>query len=116
MAGSFGYEKDKYDVSIAVGERVLLPKVRRAGLSTILVADGFSCREQILQQTDRHALHLAEVMHLALRHGPYGPHGSYPESELVEERKAALRKSAARTGIALAGIGLAALALWKWRR
>ncbi len=116
MAGSFGFEQDKYDVSIAVGERVLLPKVRRAGLSTILVADGFSCREQILQQTDRHALHLAEVMQLALRHGPYGPGGNYPESDLVEERKAALRKSAVRTGVALAGIALAGLVLWKAKR
>jgi Fe-S oxidoreductase len=50
MAGAFGYEKDKYDVSIACGERSLLPEVRKAGLSTLIVADGFSCREQIAQQ------------------------------------------------------------------
>ena len=66
MAGSFGYEKDKYDVSIACGERSVLPAVRKAGLSTIIVADGFSCKEQIAQETNRHALHLAEVLGMGL--------------------------------------------------
>ena len=117
MAGSFGYEKDKYDISIAVGERVLLPKVRQAGLSTILVADGFSCREQILQQTNRHALHLAEVMQMALREGPHGPDGIYPEAKLVEERKKELQKSAMFTAATLAGIALAGGAiLWASKR
>ena len=49
MAGSFGFESDKYDLSVKVGERVLLPAVREAEPSTVLVADGFSCREQIAQ-------------------------------------------------------------------
>lgn len=62
MAGSFGFESDKYDVSIAIGERKLLPAVRKAPLSTLIMADGFSCREQISQETGRHALHLAEVI------------------------------------------------------
>ncbi len=65
MAGSFGFEKDKYDVSIACGERALLPAVRASGADTLLIADGFSCREQILQTTGRRALHFAEVMRLA---------------------------------------------------
>ena len=70
MAGSFGYEKDKYDVSIACGERSLLPEVRKARVSTIIIADGFSCKEQIAQETNRHALHLAEVLKLGLEgHG-----------------------------------------------
>jgi Fe-S oxidoreductase len=59
MAGAFGYEKDKYQVSVACGERSLLPEVRKASLSTIIVADGFSCKEQIAQQTNRHALHVS---------------------------------------------------------
>ncbi|HEX9014468.1 MAG TPA: heterodisulfide reductase-related iron-sulfur binding cluster, partial [Chloroflexota bacterium] len=67
MAGSFGFEKEHYGVSIAVGERVLLPAVRAAGNGTLVVADGFSCREQIAQTTDRRALHLAEVIQMALR-------------------------------------------------
>jgi Fe-S oxidoreductase len=67
MAGSFGFEADHYDVSIAVGERVLLPAVRRADADTLLIADGFSCRQQIEQTTGRKALHLAEVLRMALR-------------------------------------------------
>ncbi len=51
MAGSFGFEEDKYETSVNIGERVLLPAVRRAEPSTFLVADGFSCREQIAQLT-----------------------------------------------------------------
>jgi len=66
MAGAFGYEKDKYEVSVAGGERSLLPEVRKAPLSTIIVADGLSCKEQIAQETNRHALHLAEVLQLGL--------------------------------------------------
>src|SRR5581483_6837406 len=66
MAGSFGFEKDNYDISIAVGEHELLPSVRNASKDTIIVADGFSCREQIMQTTDRKALHLAQVIHMAM--------------------------------------------------
>ncbi len=62
MAGPFGFEKEKYEVSQKIGERVLLPAVRAADESTLIVADGFSCREQILQSTGRRALHLAEVL------------------------------------------------------
>ena len=65
MAGAFGFEKDKYDVSIRVGERALLPKVREADHDTLIVADGFSCREQIEQTTGRQALHLAQVLRMA---------------------------------------------------
>ena len=65
MAGSFGFEKSHYEISLAIGERVLLPAVRAAAPDTLIVADGFSCREQIEQATDRRALHLAEVMRLA---------------------------------------------------
>ena len=66
MAGSFGFDAQKYDVSIAVGERVLLPAVRAAAPGTHIVSDGFSCREQIAQTTGRHALHLADLLKLAL--------------------------------------------------
>ncbi len=62
MAGPFGFEKEKYEVSQALGERVLLPAVRKAAPETILVSDGFSCREQISQNSSRSALHLAEVL------------------------------------------------------
>ena len=62
LAGNFGFEKDHYDVSKAVGERVLLPAVREAAPETLVLADGFSCRTQITQETGRPALHLAEVL------------------------------------------------------
>ena len=66
LAGSFGFERDKYQLSVAVGEQGLLPAVRGADDGTLLITDGFSCREQIAQTTDRRAMHLAEVMALAL--------------------------------------------------
>ena len=62
MAGSFGFEADHYDVSMKVGELVLLPEVRRAARDTVIVADGFSCREQVAQATGRRPLHLTEVL------------------------------------------------------
>jgi FAD/FMN-containing dehydrogenase/Fe-S oxidoreductase len=66
MAGPFGFEKSKYAVSQAVGERVLLPAVRKARPDALIVADGFSCQEQILQATGRRAIHLAEAIRMAL--------------------------------------------------
>jgi FAD/FMN-containing dehydrogenase/Fe-S oxidoreductase len=68
MAGPFGFAKEKYAVSQAIGERVLLPAVRAAEPDTLVVSDGFSCREQIVQATGRKALHLAEVLQQALQH------------------------------------------------
>jgi FAD/FMN-containing dehydrogenase/Fe-S oxidoreductase len=72
MAGPFGFERDKFAVAQAVGERVLLPAVRNTPAEALIVSDGFSCREQILQATGRQALHLAEAIQLGLRR----PHGA----------------------------------------
>ena len=66
MAGSFGFEAHKYDVSLAIGELELLPAVRHALPDTLIIADGFSCREQISQCTGRQAVHLAEAIKMAL--------------------------------------------------
>ena len=66
MAGSFGFEDDKYEVSMTAGERVLLPAVRDAPADTLVLADGFSCREQIEQGTGRSTLHAAELTARAL--------------------------------------------------
>jgi Fe-S oxidoreductase len=66
MAGPFGFDREKYDVAQAIGERVLLPAVRAASQETLIVTDGFSCREQIQQSTGRRAYHFAEVIQLAL--------------------------------------------------
>jgi Fe-S oxidoreductase len=62
MAGSFGFEAEKYDVSMTAAERVLLPRIRTAAPDTILLANGFSCREQIEQATGRKTTHVAELI------------------------------------------------------
>jgi FAD/FMN-containing dehydrogenase/Fe-S oxidoreductase len=62
MAGPFGFEADKFDVSQKLAERVLLPAVRAATEDDLLVSNGFSCREQIKQNTSRRAAHMAEIM------------------------------------------------------
>lgn len=66
MAGAFGFEKEKYDVSIAIAELELLPALRSVPSDWLIIADGFSCREQIRQCTGRRALHLADVLSLAI--------------------------------------------------
>ena len=78
MAGAFGFEKHHYDVSIACGERVLLPAVRKTADDTLIIANGFSCVQQIEQCTGRKAHHLAEVLKLALdlEHSPDNAHNS----------------------------------------
>ncbi len=121
MAGAFGFEKEKYDVSRAIGELELLPAVRQAPTDWLIVADGFSCREQIAQETDRHALHLAEVLQMALHEATESPEGiplfdaaprHYPEDAWVRPHQAAIRKSMKRTGLAAAGIAAGAALLW----
>jgi FAD/FMN-containing dehydrogenase/Fe-S oxidoreductase len=66
LAGNFGFERDHYEVSKAVGERVLLPAVRSLPEATAVLADGFSCRTQIAHGTPRRAQHLAELLAKAL--------------------------------------------------
>jgi Fe-S oxidoreductase len=62
LAGNFGFERGHHDVSLACAERVLLPAVRAAADDTLILADGFSCRTQIAENTDRTAQHLAQVL------------------------------------------------------
>ena len=97
MAGSFGFDEDKYDVSMAIGELELLPAVRQAPADSLIIADGFSCREQIAQCTDRQALHLAEVIAMALQRALRASE-SYPERPQVERRQAELERSMKRAG------------------
>jgi Fe-S oxidoreductase len=116
MAGAFGFEKgEHYDVSMKCGERVLLPEARKADSSTLLIADGFSCREQIAQTTDRHALHVAEVLQMAQREGAGGA-GSTP----VEKDYAAMyppQPSALKTAVVVgAGVLLLGALAWGLRR
>ena len=72
MAGAFGFEAAHYERGPAVGEQVLLPAVRDASARRTVVADGFSCREQIRQGTGRTPVHLAEVLAAALPPGSRG--------------------------------------------
>jgi FAD/FMN-containing dehydrogenase/Fe-S oxidoreductase len=81
MAGSFGFEAgEHYEVSMKVGEQILLPAMREAPADVLIVTNGFSCREQIAQATGRRALHFAQVLQRALqankRAGDRGREGS----------------------------------------
>ena len=62
MAGSFGYEAEHYETSIAMAELSLLPAVRKADADALIVADGTSCRHQIADGSHRQAVHVAEVL------------------------------------------------------
>jgi Fe-S oxidoreductase len=105
MAGSFGFESgEKYRVSIAVGEQHLLPAVRASDPGTLIIANGFSCKQQIEQTTGRRVLHLAEVLQQAQKQGQApGLHDGHnfrrvPVSELA---------------LAGAGLALGGLVAWK---
>jgi FAD/FMN-containing dehydrogenase/Fe-S oxidoreductase len=111
MAGSFGFDEDKYDISVAVGELELLPAIRRAPPDALVIADGFSCREQISQCTDRHALHLAEVIKMALDEGPSGAADPYPEQESVMRRQQEIERSMKQAGFALGAAALGGVLL-----
>ena len=106
MAGSFGFEAgEKYEVSQACGERRLLPAVRRAPDDALIVAEGFSCREQIAQGSHRRALHPAQVLQMALRHEPKQP---FPERDYVPSNRERAQASGVRRW--QAGTVVAALA------
>jgi Fe-S oxidoreductase len=66
MAGSFGFEENKFEVSRKVFEHELKARVEGAPRDSILIADGFSCKTQIEQNTNREALHLAQVVKMAM--------------------------------------------------
>jgi len=111
MAGAFGFEADNYEISVKIGEHALLPAVRKSRPAELIVADGFSCREQISQLTNRHALHMAEVLQLALHQGPEPADRELPEASLVREREQALRNSRLTTLAALGAMAAGGLAL-----
>ncbi|WP_103068347.1 FAD-binding and (Fe-S)-binding domain-containing protein [Aquimarina sediminis] len=66
MAGSFGYEKEHYDISMKIGEQTLFPSVRKASQDVIIAAVGTSCRHQIMDGTNRHAVHPTSILKKAL--------------------------------------------------
>jgi Fe-S oxidoreductase len=105
MAGSFGFEASHYEISEKVGERVLLPAVRQAAADTVIVADGFSCREQVAQLTNRRARHVAEVLRAAQR-------GAALQAPAVP---APQRRWAAAMALAAGAIATISLVVWRQR-
>jgi hypothetical protein len=109
LAGSFGYESQHYDISMRIGERVLLPAVRAAPPESLIIANGFSCREQIDTHTERQALHLAEVLHMA-RQAP----AEMPRDKRLAERSPAadgtrltpVEKAIVAGGLLLLSVGI----------
>ena len=113
MAGSFGFEADKYDLSVAIGELELLPAVRQAPPDWLIIADGFSCREQIAQGTPRHALHLAEVLQMALNGPDATTSRPYPESARARRHEREIFQSMKRAGLGLAALTAGGALLWR---
>jgi FAD/FMN-containing dehydrogenase/Fe-S oxidoreductase len=104
MAGSFGYEDHKYDVSVACAERVLVPRLAEADDDVVLLADGFSCRSQVADLTDREGIHLAQLLAGALDGA----------RSLEDGNRGGARRTRTRAAV---GVGLAvAGAAAAWRR
>jgi Fe-S oxidoreductase len=116
MAGSFGFHAEHYGVSQAIGELELLPAVRQAPADWLIIADGFSCREQIAQSTTRHALHVAEILQLALHPSALDRDDPYPESRAVRDREQEIRASMRRAGITVGAVAAAGLITWAFTR
>ncbi len=112
MAGSFGFEAEHYDVSMKIADMNLLPAVRDASLETLVIADGFSCREQVRESTGRIPLHFAEVIQMAFDAPPPQPR---PESRYISHDKPMLHPAWA-AGIGGALLGTIGLMWWQRRK
>ncbi|HWB86712.1 MAG TPA: FAD-linked oxidase C-terminal domain-containing protein [Bryobacteraceae bacterium] len=112
MAGSFGFEKEKYDLSMKVYEHELGPELRQISKDTLLLADGFSCKTQIQQAAGRKPLHLAQLLRLAKRTDQSAAGDDYPELGHPEYSV----PSWARNGAILLGTAGAAFAAWRLGR
>jgi FAD/FMN-containing dehydrogenase/Fe-S oxidoreductase len=115
LAGSWGFEQGKHQISMDCGEQALLPAVRDATDETVIVANGFSCKTQIEQgDTGRRALHVAQVMKLARETGPEGYTAGRPEDPYYEVKPPAppalKRRRVVALGALAAGAGAAAAA------
>jgi FAD/FMN-containing dehydrogenase/Fe-S oxidoreductase len=114
LAGNFGFEQGHYEVSIACAERVLLPAVRDAAPTDVIMADGFSCRTQVEQSDSggRRGVHLAEL----LRAGLHGDDGrGTPEDRWTDRPEPPSAKARALTTGLVAGAAVAAIG-WGVRR
>jgi Fe-S oxidoreductase len=114
LAGSWGFENEKYQISMDCGERELFPKVREADTETILLADGFSCRTQIEQGTSRRAMHIAQVIQAGLPDRRSLPK-ERPErlGEQTSQPASPTKEVAAAVTVAAAGAAAAGLVFWR---
>ena len=115
QAGSFGYEPKHYEVSMKIAEEVLLPAVRRTSRETLVIADGFSCRDQIRHGSGRWAMHPAEVLALALETREPVP-AEAPEQRYKEPPARPQMRAAALAASVVAGISLLCWAAASRRR
>lgn len=88
---------------------MLLPKVRATPRDALVIADGFSCREQIAQNTNRRALHIAQVVQMAKAYGSTGPSGDFPERGWVTKGLGRPPLRRPRTAVVLGGLLLLGL-------
>jgi Fe-S oxidoreductase len=119
MAGYFGYEKGAhYEVAIKCGEQLLLPTVRNADPETVIIADGFSCREMIEQETNRKGLHLAQVLQMGLREKENAYPIARPEDQYVDGKKLKSANSFSKSLITVSALaaGIAAYCLFKRKK
>src|ERR1051326_3564309 len=107
MAGAFGFEREHYDIAMKCGERVLLPAVRATSNDTLILTDGFSCREQIAQTTGRQALHLAELIQMALHQNENVK--DYPERDYLAATLSMIEVGVLVGAAALLGWGVSRL-------
>lgn len=119
MAGYFGYLKgDKYEVSVKCGERVLLPEVRNADKKALIISNGYSCREQIEQLTNREGMHVAQVLQMALRENGRGEAVmDYPEKNYVDDMKLQSKALTVKRAVLLISVvGLIAITVASWKK
>ena len=116
MAGSFGFHAEHYDTSQAIGELELLPAIRQTPADWLIIADGFSCREQIAQNTNRRALHVAEVLQMALQPSALDKDDPFPESRAFRDQETEIRAQMKQAGIKVGAIAGAAFLTWAFAR
>ena len=95
---------------------MLLPAVRAAAEETLVIADGFSCREQIAQATSRRAIHLAEVLQMALQPSALDIDDPYPESRAIRDYQIEILSSMKRAALAVGAVAAGTALLWRATR
>ncbi len=110
QAGSFGFEEGKYDISMRIANRSMVPKIEESSPGTLIVANGFSCQTQITDATDRKPVHLAQVIQMALDHKRATPE---KQPERLPRRAAMVFK---HNAVMLGGIAAFAVSLLAARR